>query len=364
MALTRLASVAITISMIACPATAGSGSENGALQQCLAGAAKAGRFSGIVVTGHAGAIVSSWSFGHPDSQGLQSFSPETRFNIASAAKMFTAVAIGQLVEKGLLTLDEPVGNVLPALPQSVGKVTIDQLLTHRSGLGDYLQPDNLPAILSARTATDLLPVAVRDGLAFTPGSQQRYSNSGYVVLGAVIEKLTGQSYADYVHKHIFVPARMTTDLAGSAPHALPMTKHNFDGTLSPVAHPAPAIGGNRASPAGGAMASALDMIRFGQALESGKILSRGLVHQLWARRVPAPRRDGADVSYGFGFVRTDYPNGTWSVGHGGGSLGINSEFELYPSNGDVIVALSNFDPPAATEALQMVHRALLKKVPC
>jgi CubicO group peptidase (beta-lactamase class C family) len=361
----KLVCITATLSIIAAPSAGANAQPNAVLQRCLAAAAKADRFSGIVALGHGGALVSSMTFGHPDAAHQQAFARDTRFNIASAGKMFTAVAIGQLVEKGQLSFDEPVGRILPALPADVGKVSIDQLLAHRSGLGDYLHPANIETIQTARTATDLLQIAVRDGLAFTPGSKQQYSNSGYVVLGAVIEKLSGMSYADYVRTHIFVPARMVTaDLSGTAPHAVPMTKHNFNGTLSLVAHSAPVIGGDRGSPAGGATASALDMIRFGEALRSGKILSRSIVSQLWAPRVPGTPRDGAQVSYGYGFARMDYPDGRWLVGHGGGSLGINSEFELFPATGDSIASLSNYDPPTATDAMAMARRALLGQSPC
>jgi CubicO group peptidase (beta-lactamase class C family) len=327
--------------------------------------ARADRFSGILALGRDGKLIENFGFGHPDAAGQLPFSPDTRFNIASAGKMFTAVAIGQLVEQHKLSFDEPVGHVLPSLPADFAKVTIDQLLTHRSGLGDYLRFENRQAIDAARTATDLLPIAIKDGLAFAPGSRQQYSNSGYVVLGAVIEKLSGASYADYVRAHIFEPAGMTNaDLTGTMPHATAMTKHAPDGSLSPVAHPAPVIGGNRASPAGGALASARDMIRFGEALRSGKILSRAIAEQLWKPRVPGPSHDGAQVSYAYGFVRMEYPGGIWAVGHGGGSLGINAEFELFPWTGETIVSLSNYDPPSATDAIAIARRAALDQSPC
>ncbi len=341
------------------------GNNSDGLRECLAASARADRFSGILALGRNGKLLKAISFGHPDAAGQLPFYPDTRFNIASAGKMFTAVAIGQLVEQRKLSFDEPVGDVLPGLPADIAKVTIDQLLTHRSGLGDYLRLENREAIDAARTATDLLPLAIKDGLSFPPGSKQQYSNSGYVVLGAVIEKLSGASYADYVRTHIFEPAGMTSaDLSATVPHATPMTKHGLDGSLSSVAHPAPEIGGNRASAAGGALASARDMIRFGEALRSGKILSRSIAEQLWKPRVPGLSRDGAQVSYAYGFVRMDYPGGIWAVGHGGGSLGINAEFELFPVTGETIVSLSNYDPPSATDALAIARRVALHQRPC
>ncbi|HEX5257366.1 MAG TPA: serine hydrolase domain-containing protein [Sphingomicrobium sp.] len=366
MSLSKMLVLAVPLMLAATPpGAAGPNHGLGALQECLAASAKAGRLSGIVAVGRGGALAASDAFGHPDPAGRLSFSPRTPFNIASAGKMFTAVAIGQLVEKRKLSFDQPIGHVMAGLPASIGKITIDQLLTHRSGLGDYLRPENAEAIRAARTASDLLPLAIRDGFAFAPGSKQQYSNSGYVVLGAVIEKLSGMSYADYVRTHIFVPAGMSAaDLAGTAPRATAMTKHQPDGSMASVARPAPEIGGRRGGPAGGAVASALDMVKFGEALRSGKLLSRSIVEQLWAARVPGQSRDGAQVSYAYGFVRMDYPDGRWAVGHGGGSLGINAEFDLFPASGETIVALSNYDPPSATDAMAMARRAILGQPPC
>lgn len=335
------------------------------LRQCLSATAAAGNYSGVVVVSRHGKIFGSLTYGHRDQDGRLPMSLETRFNIASAGKMFTAVAIGQFVDKGLLRFDQPIGEILVGLPADVGKVTIDQLLTHRSGLGDYLRAENRETIRAARTATDLLPIATGGGLSFAPGSRQQYSNSGFVVLGAIIEKLGRQSWADYVRTHIFQPARMiTADLSGEVERATPLTKRSPDGTISAVAHPAPVIGGNRASPAGGATATALDMIRFGEALRTGRILPRALLDILWTGRVAAPASREGRLSYGYGFARMDFANGWWLVGHNGGSLGVNAEFELFPDQGYSVVALSNYDPPSATNAIAMARRALRGEPPC
>jgi D-alanyl-D-alanine carboxypeptidase len=335
------------------------------LRQCVNEAAEGGRFSGVVQVARRGKVLADIAAGHADAAGRLPIGPGTRFNIASAGKMFTAIAIGQLVESGKLRFDQPIGEVLTGLPPEVAKVTVDQLLTHRSGLGDYLRMENRERIHAAKTATDLLPLAVAGGLAFQPGSKQQYSNSGFVVLGAIVEKLSGQSYADYVRAHIFVPAGMTTaDLTGEAPRATALTRRNPDGSLSETPHPAPVMGGNRASPAGGATATAADLIRFGEALRLGKLLSRRLLDQLWMGRVPGRPADGSRLSYGYGFARMDFDKGRWLVGHNGGSLGVNAEFELFPDEGYTLVALSNYDPPSGTDAIRMSRRAVLGEAPC
>jgi CubicO group peptidase (beta-lactamase class C family) len=334
------------------------------LRQCIVEAGKSDRFSGIVGVARDGKLLSAISYGHSGINGADPITAQTRFNIASVGKMFAAVAIGQLVQSGRVRFDEPIGSVLPDLPTDVAQVTIEQLLTHRSGLGDYLRPENRVAIHSATTATDLLPIAIKNGLAFPPGTKQQYSNSGFVVLGAIVEKLSGQSYADYVRSHIFEPAGMrSADLSGTLPRATPLTKRSSDGTQSETAHPAPVIGGDRASPAGGAAASLIDMVKFAEALRSGRLVRRSILQELWKGRVPGKSAEG-QLSYGYGFARMDFPGGRWLVGHNGGSLGINAEFETFPDDGYTIVALSNYDPPAATQAIGMARRALLGEPPC
>ena len=341
------------------------GTEFAELRRCMAQAAKDDRFSGVLAAARRGKILSSMAFGHPDPAGREAMTLDTRFNIASAGKMFTAVAVGQLVEARRLRFDEPIGEILPGLSGDIAAITIDQLLTHRSGLGDYLRPENRDQIRAAKTATDLLPLAIKGGPAFKPGSRQQYSNSGYIVLGAIIETLSGRTYFDYVRDHIFVPTGMSTaDLGGELPRATPLTKRSPDGSVSTLAHPAPVIGGSRASPAGGATATALDMIRFGEALRTGKILRRSTLDQLWTGRVPGRSLEDGRLSYAYGFARTDFPTGRWLVGHNGGSLGINAEFQLFPDEGYSIVALSNYDPPSATNAIAMARRAVLGKAPC
>src|SRR5687768_11004557 len=180
-----------------------------ALKACLEAQAARDEYSGAMLVAERGRIVWQKGFGHADAERRDAITPETRFNIASTGKMFTAVAIGQLADAGKLRFDDPVGRHLPDLPAEMKAITIDQLLTHRSGLRDYFQPKNRATMQSARTAADLLPIAIADGLAFAPGTAQAYSNSGFVMLGAIVEKLSGLAFADYLQRRVFAPAGMT-----------------------------------------------------------------------------------------------------------------------------------------------------------
>ena len=135
---------------------------------------------------------------------------DTKLNLASIGKTFTAIAIMQLVEQGKLSLTDTVGKLLPDYPnkQVATKVTIHHLLTHSSGMGDIHGPKYAARISSLRQVRDYLPLFVDDPLSFEPGARMQYSNAGYILLGAIIEKVSGENFFDYVRNHIFKPAGM------------------------------------------------------------------------------------------------------------------------------------------------------------
>lgn len=137
---------------------------------------------------------------------------DTRFNLGSMTKMFTAVAIAQLAELGKLSFHDPISRHLPDYPNEAvaSKVTIHHLLTHTSGMGDYQNEKFYARLDQLRTLSDLVPLFVNDPLAFESGAKWDYSNAGFVVLGLIIEKVSGQDYFTYVKQHVFKPAGMTS----------------------------------------------------------------------------------------------------------------------------------------------------------
>jgi CubicO group peptidase (beta-lactamase class C family) len=288
MRLSTLMAAALLASGAAPPADPPLETKIEAARLCLAGEAAAGRFSGVAAASEKGRPLLAAGFGFADAAGTRRNRLDTRFNIASAGKMLTAIAIGQLFEAKKLRFRDPVGRYLDGLPADVAKVTIDQLLTHRSGLGDYLRPENREAIRAATSAADLVPLAVKGGLAFAPGSRQAYSNSGYVLLGAVIERLSGLRYADYVRERIFAPAGMASaSVDGEGERAEALTARRPDGSVGEERHPAPLIGGPRGSPAGGALASARDLLKLGEALRTHRLISAATEAAAGARRAQA-----------------------------------------------------------------------------
>ena len=334
------------------------GAQAGDPLACVSEFAGKNNFSGVVsVQEQAGA---GWTFAFGRQAGPESKqnSEETRFNIGSAGKMFTAVAIGQLVDADKIRFDDRVGRFVSGLAPETDAVTIGQLLSHTSGLGDFFRPENFQALQQARSAADLLPLIVSEKPSFAPGSQFRYSNSAFALLGIVVERVSGESYADYLERHIFAPAVMTStglDPRIDANVAVGMTSRQIGARPSdtvanalPDATPLRAAPGALAfgNPAGGAFSTGADLHKFFAAL-----LQHRLTTAMTADELISPKGAGtADPSgrdYGYGFGLRNAAGRRW-LGHNGGTLGANAEAFATPGNELSLVVLANRDPPAAT----------------
>jgi CubicO group peptidase (beta-lactamase class C family) len=171
-----------------------------------------GKFSGTVLVAKDGRTVFAGAYGLADREHGVANTLDTKFRIASMNKMFTAVAVLQLVQAGKIRLDAPLGTYLTDYPNKevAGKVTIHQLLTHTGGTGDIFGPEYSAHRQELRNVSDYVELFGTRGLQFEPGSKFDYSNYGFVLLGAVIEKVSGMNYYDYVAEHVFAPAGMTS----------------------------------------------------------------------------------------------------------------------------------------------------------
>jgi len=270
----------------------------------------------------------------------------TRFRIGSMNKMFTAVAILQLVEAGKVKLTAPLGTYLPDYPNRdvAAKVTIHQLLTHTGGTGDIFGPDFDAHREELRTLADYVKLYGKRGLDFKPGSRWAYSNYGFILLGAVIERVTGRSYYDYVHAHIYAPAGMTS--TGSLPENQAVHGRST-GYTKPVGTTAWVPNTDtlsyRGTSAGGGYSTVDDLARFARALLSHKLLSPDTTKLLTTGKV----KDGPGTRYAYGFEDARDADGNGWVGHGGGAPGMNGDLKIYPKSGYVVAVLANIDPPAA-----------------
>ena len=304
--------------------------------------AAADLFSGVVVLAKDGKPLLTRAYGYADRSRTAKNNPETKFNLGSINKIFTQVAIAQLAQAGKLSLSDTVRKHLPDYPSPIAdRITIEQLVTHRSGMGDVFGEKFMASSSRLHTLRDYLELFKDEPLQFEPGSSQRYSNAGYIVLGLIIEKLSGMSYPDYMRRHIFAPAGMTSTGLFEATEATPnravgYTKRGENGPL-PERQPNTAMLPARGNSAGGGYSTAGDLLRFVAALESEKFL-----HKQWTNWIYEKRPSGEPVQRALGIA--------------GGAPGINAGVEQI--GGYTVIALSNYDPPSAEGVVRGARQML------
>lgn len=310
-----------------------------ALEERASQEEKDDKFSGVYLIARDGKVIAGKAFGWEDREAKHKVTLDTKFRIGSMNKMFTAVATLQLVAAKKLSLDGTVGTYLPDYPNKeiAQKVTIRHLLTHTGGTGDFFGPEFNAKRLSLKTHADFMALFGSRAPRFEPGSRDAYSNYGFLLLGNIIEKVSGQSYYDYVARNIFAPAGMSN--TGSAPEeeAVPHRAIAYtqkDGWVS-AANTLP----YRGSSAGGGYSTAGDLLKFAQALRTEKLLPGRLV-------ADATSPHNHNCNYGYGFTSTG-KGLLQHIGHNGGAPGQNGILAIYPALGQTIVVLSNFDPPVA-----------------
>jgi CubicO group peptidase (beta-lactamase class C family) len=317
-----------------------------ALRARLEAATRADQFSGAVLVTRDGRTLFEGAYGLADRERGIPNTPLTQFRVGSMNKMVTAVATLQLAQAGTLRLDAPLGTYLPDYPNAevASKVTPHHLLTHTGGTGDIFGPQFTARRLELRTTEDYLRLYGTRDLQFAPGARHVYSNYGFMLLGAVIERLSGTSYYDHVAARVLAPAGMTA--TGSEPEEtlIPLRAVGYmrQGSGAFVSN-APTLP-YRGTPAGGGYSTVGDLARFAVALREHRLLDPRHTALLVDGKVAvAP---GFEYAYGF----TDrVVGGRRFVGHGGGAAGMNGDLAFEPNGGYVVVVLSNFDPPAATQ---------------
>ena len=343
--------------------TGGQAIADPALERCLTREADKAHFSGVMSAseyGRSEAFLARGNLAGPESGPIDA---RTRFNRGSASKMFTAVAVGQLIDAGKIGLDDQVGVYVKGLSPEASAVTVRQLLTHSSGLGDFFRPGNMAAMMAARTASDLLPLIANDKPAFPPGSRFAYSNSGFALLGILIERVSGQSYGDYLARHIFAPTGMTSTGPDPKPLvtlAVGMTAMAPDHERTPTLHPAPGATEGSGSPAGGLFSTAADMERFAEALAANHLTRPATTAAMTASQIVAAPATASrsERRYGLGF-NVGLEQGHRWFGHGGGTPGANAEFAVFPDDRLTLTVLANRDPPTATTMFAYLRRLAL-----
>jgi D-alanyl-D-alanine carboxypeptidase len=267
--------------------------------------------------------------------------PETVFRIGSVTKQFTAAAVLMLEEQGKLALDDPIEKYVPGYPTQGHTITIEHLLNHTSGIKSYTSVPELWALVGKdHTLEELIDLFKNQPMDFAPGRRWLYNNSGYVLLGAIIEKVSGQGYAEFLQEHIFTPLGMDNTRYDSASRIIPKRASGYTkGPEGPVN--APYISMSNPHAAGALISTVDDLARWDAALDACSLISASSRARAWA---PCRLIDGSDEAYGYGWVTGRWEGYEW-IEHGGGINGFTCHWLKMPAEQALVVVLTNSDSP-------------------
>jgi CubicO group peptidase (beta-lactamase class C family) len=298
-------------------------------------------FRGAVLVGIDGKIAFEKAYGLADEEWSARNTATTKFRIASLTKQFTATCILLLQERGKVSVNDPISRYLPDLPEAWQAITVHQLLTHTSGIPNFTGDQRIKELnRTGATPKELVALVANKPLDFKPGTKWAYSNTGYVVLGMIVEKLSGQSYADFLSSNIFAPLGMTNS---GYDRAADILKERASGYQIQDGHIANANFIDMSIPfaAGGIYSTVEDMFRWNEALaQSGKLLSAVSLQQMFSQ-YPEALYHGQ--YYGYGVVISQQKFGKLAYYHGGGVEGFSSVIHRYPKERICIIVLSNLD---------------------
>jgi CubicO group peptidase (beta-lactamase class C family) len=299
-------------------------------------------FRGTVLVGLNGKILFEKAYGPADEEWDVPNAPKTKFRIASLTKQFTAACILLLQERGLLHVQDPVSKYLPDVPNAWKQVTIHQLLTHTSGLPnpDYASRQWANIQRTGASPRELVALIESQPLDFSPGTKWNYSNTGYILLGILIEKLSGQTYADFLKRNIFAPLGMTDSGYDRAREILKARASGYNINNGDLTN-SDFIDMSVPFSAGGIYSTAEDMFRWNEALaDPGKLLSADSLKQMFTEYREATH---SGQHYGYGVVISRQKFGKLLYYHGGGVEGFSSSIQRYPEELLCIVVLSNLE---------------------
>ncbi len=288
--------------------------------------ARADEFSGVILIAKSGAPVFEQAYGYADREKSVLNRVDTKFNVGSINKSFTALAVRQLIAQGKIAPGDTIGKFLPDYPNkdAAAKVTVRHLLGMTSGIGDFFgERYQATPKEKIRSLEDYLPLFADKSLEFEPGAKERYSNGGYVVLGLIVAKASGQDYYDYVRDHVFKPAGMNDTASYPKDADVPNRALGYVRERS-AWKPNYATLPGRGSSAGGGYSTAHDLLNYTIALGNGTLA--GVTEE---------------TRGGFGIA--------------GGAPGLNATLEWDPESGYVIVVMSNFSPPSAEKVGRQIR---------
>jgi CubicO group peptidase (beta-lactamase class C family) len=306
------------------------------LDAYMSALASAQRFSGAVLVARDGKVVLAKGYGMANYEWDVPNTPSTRFRLGSITKQFTSMAIMQLVEKGLLSVDDPITRRLPDYPKTGDRITIHHLLTHTSGIPSYTGvPEYQKNMRVAFTAAQMIDGFKDKPLEFAPGEKFKYDNSGYFLLGAIIEKVSGEPYEAYLQAHIFDPLGMK-DSGYDRPQTL--LKHRAAGYDWSPSGPRNTEYLDMGQPyaAGSLYSTVEDLYTWDQALYTEKLVKRATLDAIFTPRIESA--PGVQYAYGWS-VSTVHKRRM--IGHGGGINGFATFIARFPDERAVVIILRN-----------------------
>ena len=282
-------------------------------------------------------IVFKKGYGVSNVSTKEAINPNTNFRLASVTKQFTAMSILLLVQKGRLKLEDPLKKYFPSFPVYGKDIKIKHLLTHTSGLMDYEDLMSPTQAVQLHDTNCLQLMYKANGLYFTPGSQYKYSNTGYAILALVVEKISGQDYGVFLKENIFKPLKMKTSVAfeegkSTIPNrAFGYSSVNGSWVETDQSMTSAVLGD------GGIYTNTIEMTQWVNALWNYKLLGSEMQIQAFTRK---KLNNGAPIDYGYGWHIEDYKNITHPH-HGGSSIGFRNQLLLFPEQKLMVILLTN-----------------------
>jgi CubicO group peptidase (beta-lactamase class C family) len=296
--------------------------------------AKEEKFSGSVLVAKGGEVLLARGYGLANAEHGVPNSPETKFRLGSITKQFTATAILILQDAGKLKVEDPISKHLPDAPTAWEKVTIHHLLTHTSGIPSYTDdPSYGKAMTKAETVESMIARFRDKPLEFEPGSKFHYDNSGYFLLGAIIEKVSGKPYETFLKEAIFEPLGMANTGYDRHETVLPGRASGYDRRGEGLVN-TPYLDMSQPYAAGSLYSTVGDLLKWDRALKAGKPVSKDAMVAMFT-----PFKD----HYAYGWSIGDQ-KGHRRIGHGGGINGFMTDFERFPDDDVCVVVLCNVVP--------------------
>jgi CubicO group peptidase (beta-lactamase class C family) len=318
------------------------------LEEFLQAHLATGKFMGAVLVARGDEVLHQGGYGKANLELDVPNSLETVFRLGSLTKQFTAAAILQLQDQGRLNVNDTLDKYLPNAPHA-GEVKLGQLLSHSSGIPDppeLAEGSSGSDLRQAHTVDEMISRVVGQPLEFTPGSQYKYCNICYMILGRVIEEVSGQSYADYLTQHIFQPAGMTATGIDEAGRVLPHRASGYTWNGETYSN-SEFVDLSNVGAAGILVSTVGDMYKWDRALYSDKLLSKAAREAFFTPRVS--KGDGSSYAYGWAIKET--PEHTLAE-HSGGVNGFVSFAIHDPATQLYVIVLSNVENPAAVDVAQ------------